>query len=329
MNKIIVSRTDSIGDVLLTLPVCAWLKERFPTLKIIFLGKEYTRQISEAYTIIDEFLSEEELLNLPTSQRIAILQADAILHVFPNKIIASLAKKAKVPLRIGTSHRAFHLLTCNKRVSFTRKKSELHEAQLNFNLLKPLGLSTIPELQALQQYTRYFQVKPMELPEILSTIDLKKAIILHPKSKGSALEWPVESYLSLTVELIKRQIPVLFTGTKEEGNFFRQMLPSHPLVVDTSGHLSLAQLILLISKVNGLVACSTGPYHLAGFCGIRAVGLFSEKRPIHPGRWHALGKNSTWITFDKNCPNCRKRKNCLCIEQIPVSKVLNALLSNA
>ena len=33
------------------------------------------------------------------------------------------------------------LTTCNKRVFFSRRKSALHEAQLNFRLLDPLALA--------------------------------------------------------------------------------------------------------------------------------------------------------------------------------------------
>ncbi len=37
--NIIISRTDSIGDVVLTLPVAAVLKKYFPEIKIGFMGK--------------------------------------------------------------------------------------------------------------------------------------------------------------------------------------------------------------------------------------------------------------------------------------------------
>jgi ADP-heptose:LPS heptosyltransferase len=39
MDRIIISRTDSIGDVILTLPLCVWLKKQFPQTELIFLGQ--------------------------------------------------------------------------------------------------------------------------------------------------------------------------------------------------------------------------------------------------------------------------------------------------
>ena len=44
-QTIAISRTDSIGDVVLTLPICVWLKKHFPEIKIIFIGSTYTLPI--------------------------------------------------------------------------------------------------------------------------------------------------------------------------------------------------------------------------------------------------------------------------------------------
>jgi len=76
----------------------------------------------------------------------------------------------------------------------------------------------------------------------------------------------------------------------------------------------------------GLVACSTGPLHISGILGKTTCGLFSPRKPIHPGRWKALGKDVHIFTHDDNCPICSKKKTCRCIEEIKVSLVLNKLL---
>ena len=49
-QTIAISRTDSIGDVVLTLPVCVWLKKKFPDIKIIFFGSTYTKPVIEFLT---------------------------------------------------------------------------------------------------------------------------------------------------------------------------------------------------------------------------------------------------------------------------------------
>ena len=83
----------------------------------------------------------------------------------------------------------------------------------------------------------------------------------------------------------------------------------------------------LISKSNSLVACSTGPLHLGGVLGVKSIGLFSSRKPIHPGRWKPLGEKSTTIVFDNECLPCKKGKSCACIENISVDRVLEKLIN--
>ena len=82
------------------------------------------------------------------------------------------------------------------------------------------------------------------------------------------------------------------------------------------------KLIYLISKCKSLDACSTGRFHIAGFLSIHAVGLFSPRKPIHPGRWQPIGTNVRVLVFDPNCPICKRKKSCQCIQEISVDRVL-------
>ncbi len=326
-KTVIISRTDSIGDVLLTFPICAWLKKEYPGVKLIFLGKGYTQPIVNMYELVDEYVDWNDYINVPKAEKIEnfrALEADAIIHVFPDKEIASLAKKAKIEMRVGTSHRSYHLLTCNIRPNFTRRKSDLHEAQLNHELLRPFGLKKIPSLDEIIETTSFFKVPEVDLPKEFSSV--KGATILHPKSQGSAKEWPIEKYMQLAKQLAEKGEKVLFTGTDSEGAKIRGHFPSHSNIIDTTGKLSLEQLMVLIHQSKNLVACSTGPLHIAGYYGVNTVGLYSPKRPIHPGRWKALGKHVHILVKDASCENCAKGKDCDCILDIEVNAVAEKLM---
>ena len=328
-KHIAISRVDSIGDVLLTLPVTAWLKEQFPDCRITFFCRNYTAPIVKYFAAIDDIVKVDDLFTLPKKEQIDAVEnlgIDAVVHVFPKKELAKLFKKALVPTRIGTSHRFFHLSTCNIRLDFTRKKSPLHEAQLNFELLRPFGLSEIPTFEAVNKYTSSFLIEKQQLPEEFETLLAEKYVVLHPKSQGSAREWPIEKYLELAEQLIIKGYEVVFTGTEAEGKLFRKKLPENPKCHDSTGKLSIDQLIWLIKNASALVACSTGPLHIAGFLDTKAIGLFSPRIPIHPGRWRPLGKHSTALVFDPNCPKCKAKKDCDCISDISVETVLQEIL---
>ena len=96
-ERIIISRTDSIGDVVLTLPLAGLLKSKFPQLHILFLAKNYTRDVVELSAAVDEFVSWDEISQLPSEaekvEKFKNLQADTIIHVFPGKKLRHLQKK--------------------------------------------------------------------------------------------------------------------------------------------------------------------------------------------------------------------------------------------
>lgn len=300
-KKIVISRTDSIGDVVLTLPLAGIIKEKFPEVKIIFLGNTYTQPIIKCCRFVDEIwewakldkMQEQEVIDLFKKEEI-----DVFLHIFPRKKLARLAKKAKIKHRVGTSHRLYHLTTCNHRPNFTRKKSDLHEAQLNTKLLDPLGIDQHFELDRLSDYAGFDQLP--ELPSKFASLiqPNKTNIILHAKSQGSAIEWGVENFIELAKTLDPAEFNVFFTGTEKESESFRNKLPNQANIYDLSGQMTLDELVAFISSSDGLVAASTGPLHIAGLTNRVAIGLFSSIRPIHPGRWKPLG-NQVFILVDK------------------------------
>lgn len=326
-KRIIISRTDSIGDVCLTLPICKALKEKFSNLHIIFLGRTYTEAIINSCPFVDEFLNYDALAILSDSEAadaLKKLEVDTIIHVFPNKKIASWAKSAGIKNRVGTSHRIFHWFTCNIRPSFTRKNSDLHEAQLNFELLNQFGFN-VPAFEEIKSW-RVLESKSKLPLEIEALLNNQGRVILHAKSQGSAVEWGIPNFMTLASKLAERNVQVFFTGTLAEGELFKSQIPNHENIVDLTGKLSLNELIAFIQKCDVLVAASTGPLHIAGLLGIKAVGLFSSRRPIHPGRWAALGEQSIAVVKDVHCRKCAQGELCTCIAEINPDDIIEHCL---
>lgn len=290
LDKILISRTDSIGDVILTLPSCGLLKEHFPDTQIDFIGRNYTQSVIEKCKHITNFYDQQDLnsVNFPN--------ADCIIHVFPNKSIAKLGFERKIHLRIGTSHRFFHWLTCNKLVNLGRKNSNLHEARLNLELLKPLGINSFPYTSDLWKY--YGWEKSSEVPfDALSKS--KFNLIFHIKSKGSAKEWASKNFQMLAEALDPDKFQIIISGTQEEGEIIKTQIPhifQLENVVDTTGQFSLSQLIQFIGQSDGLLAASTGPLHIAAASGIHALGLYPFDRPMHSGRWAPIGEKAEFIS---------------------------------
>ena len=332
-DRIIISRTDSIGDVVLTLPLAGKLKEVFPDATLIFLGRNYTRDVIALSNHIDEFVSWDDTKDLAEEEKIRFLQAvgaDVIIHVYPQAETAKISAKAKIPQRIGSTGRLYNYRYCNKLVPLSRKNAKLHESQLNFKLLKPLiGKVDIPSLDEMQNYYG-FDLKSKPDKTILSLLDKNKFnLILHPKSKGSAREWPLEKYTELINILPPERFAIYISGTAEEGLLLNDFLKdNNNKVTDLTGKFTLDEFISFIGSADGLLAASTGPLHLAAALGKLAVGIYPPIKPMDPGRWSPVGSNAQVVVKDKVCSDCRKSLHCICINEISARQVANIILEN-
>ncbi len=268
---------------MLTLPVCGYLKQLYPDVELVYLGKGYVRDVVAQCSHVDRLI---EYTPESIEGSLKAEHADAIIHAFPRSDVAMAAKKAKIQHRIGTWGRSFHWPTCNHLIPFSRRWSGLHESQLNFKLLRGLQVHHTPHLDDIPNL--------YGLP--LAAQKDREGVILHPGSGGSAVDWPIGHYVALADLLKAEGMTVYLTGTEQEGRHFRPFFRFDKRIIDMSGKLSLSELLDFIRQCELLVACSTGPLHIAAASGIGALGLFIDQRPIGPGRWRPVGSRARVIT---------------------------------
>ncbi len=295
-EHIVISRTDGIGDLVLTLPMLGVLKSERPDCRITILGRSYTAPIAEACQFTDGFANWDEVSGeSPEAQAAFIksLEAAIFIHVFPRKEVVQAAYTAGCKVRVATARRFHTFARVNRRLWFSRKKSDEHEAMLNLRMLQAIGIEA--ELSDEAVIANYGLLRKATLPDVAKTFcSQERTILLHPLSHGSAPAWPLSAYSSLIQKLKKAGFSVGITGTADEREQMGDGLPWAD-VTDFCGAVSLAELITLISHSQGMVAASTGPLHIAAALGRFALGLYSPQRPIFATRWRPIGENAHFI----------------------------------
>lgn len=301
---------------MLTLPVAGIIKKHFPDVYIAFLGKAYTKPVIETCKYVDCFIDENDFLNHDV--QLQNKSPECIIHVLPVKKIAERAKQLKIPFRIGTTNRLYHLYTCNELVRLSRKNSHLHEAQLNLKLLKPFGIDKIFSFEEIYAAYGFEKLHPLQ-KEFEALIDKSKYnLILHPKSQGSAREWGLNNFVELIRLIDADRYKIFISGTKKERELLQPLFDAAgELVTDITGTMNLDQFISFIEACDGLVANSTGPLHIAAALGKDALGIYPPIRPMHQGRWAPIGPKAKVFVVDRNCSDCRNNTNaCHCIREI-------------
>jgi ADP-heptose:LPS heptosyltransferase len=326
--RLLVSRTDRLGDVALTLPLCGLLKARLGA-TVVFLGRAYTRPVLDACAAVDEVLEWEGGTATDAAALLRTARVDAVLHVFPRAPLAWGALLARVPRRTGTDRRWYHWPTCTRREPVARRGSALHEAQLDVQLARALlpaaDLALTPrELAAFAPLAPRVPVPGAVAPLLAPD---RFTLVVHPRSAGSAREWPLAHWAALVAALPAERFRVLVTGSAAEGASMRDWLGALPAHAhDLTGRLTLAELLAVLAAAGGAVAASTGPLHLAALLGTPALGLYSPVRPLHPGRWAPIGPRAESLAAGAPCPACAAAgrpapAGCTCLDAIAPAAV--------
>ncbi len=333
-SRILVVRTDRLGDVILTLPVFNALRRRFPGAHLAILAGRYAGAIVEGYAPVDEILWYDEGggRRVPFRAMRAILRSarfDAAVIVHPTLRLALLAFLARIPVRIGSGYRYYSFLF-NRRVYAHRKTAERHELEYNMDLLAPLGCDTAARkpLDVVLDIPRTARERASAILEEAGVAG--KFVVIHPGSGGSARDWPVGNFSLLARRIVPgMNLRVVVTGTEAEFPLAEAVARAvSPPGVNLAGKLGLKELAAVVEKASLFVSNSTGPLHVAVAVGTPVVGLFPRIRVMGPGRWGPYTDNARVLVPDgpPECDQCTGKPGsaCACMAGITVDAVFAA-----
>ncbi|MCI0472047.1 MAG: glycosyltransferase family 9 protein [Ignavibacteria bacterium] len=294
--KILVSRTDKIGDVILTLPVINEIKRLLPDSFVYFLISRRLENLLDGYRGIGKIIFIEDFNPSELKQFIKDNNITVSVSVFPEKSLAFTFFKAGIKHRAGTAYRWYSFLY-NHRIKEHRKYAVRHESDYNLNLLSFLT----PEISYDKKY--YFTYPETEYKNLKNKLaengfDIeKKFVIIHPGSKGSAVDLPLKTLIEFHKSASEKFAGYNFvlTGTEPEKSI-TGMFAKTANTFDAAGILNLRELMILTDKCGLFISNSTGPVHIAGALNKNIIGFYPNSAPMNPTRWKPLSENPVIIT---------------------------------
>lgn len=293
IKKILITRTDKLGDVILTLPLISETKRIFNYANVYFLVNSFVNDLLKNYEDIDE-LNFYDIIQKENKfyQFLKDNKFDLLINVFPRKEIAFDAFRARVKYRIGSGYRWFSFLY-NIRVKEHRKDCKFHEAQYNLNLLK----SITDKVE--DNFKFKFQIPDEEKLKLKNKFNINsKFIIVHAGSKGSARDIPVNKLTNFIRRFLEfyNDYKVILTGINQESGIIAIIINNLPEqarknIINTCGKLSLRELMVLIDLSELFISNSTGPIHIAGALNKKIIGFYPNEAPVNARRWGPLSKN--------------------------------------
>jgi heptosyltransferase III len=335
-RRILVVRTDRLGDVILTLPMVAELRDWYPDAFLAMMLNRYTGEIVRGNRSLDEIIWDAPASGKETSsallETIRARKFDTVFVVHPTPRLAWLAARAGIPERIGTGYR-FYSFLFNRKVYEHRKDAQFHELEYNLHMLRALR----PEFSGNGVVPKYdISIDPAADAAVRKHLGGVGAdqplIVLHPGSGGSAHDWP-RTHFARLAGLVggEKRYRLVVTGGAREEVLVREIAAAGKTELAFAGSLSLPELAALYAMARVVVGNSTGPLHLAAAVGTRVIGLYSQITAMSPARWGPYTERKRVFVPSRpvDCSECKRGAPCVCMAGITVEQVWQALREEA
>jgi len=295
-KRILISRPDRVGDVVLSTPIPREFKKTFPRSYVAVLVRSYTKDIFlnnpfvDEVIIADEFLSGSKKNFLKWVREIRKFKFTHALMLLPNERINYLLFFAGIKTRVGVGHKLFQLITGVKSVSRNKYIPLRHEADYCMDLARKIGVENAditPKIYLSDEEKEKLDEKRKSL------LGEKKYLIgIHSTSGNSAPNWTPDYYADLIKLLTqKNELQIVCTDQKVPEIIFNTpgiKFPEEVLSIREFGIFDL------------LVSASTGPMHVCAAIGIKTVSIFCPLTACSPKLWGPLGNESIVVMPEEN-----------------------------
>jgi heptosyltransferase-3 len=302
MQRILVVATRQIGDVLLTTPLIAAARERWPQARIDVLGFAGTLGMLRGNPGITELIETPARLGWGGFWRLAHSlwrRYDLALVTQPSDR-AHLIAWIAAACRTGILARQHGSNWWKKRllrhvVTSGGDLGAVHVVQEKLELLAPWlpAQAPAPAVQA---------PAGAALPAQLQSQLQAGAVVVHVPSMWAYKQWPVASYRALVRELLARGRQVVLTGgpgarDRECIAPLLDLAPA-PQLLDVSGRLEFGQLATVLRQAALYIGPDTSVSHLAAAAGVPTLAIFG---PTNPQRWAPWpGRPGTQALFQRS-----------------------------
>jgi ADP-heptose:LPS heptosyltransferase len=329
MKSILVVQLKRLGDLILTTPALAALREEHPGSQVTILIDHYSRDLAPALQHIDEVLVYERKRSFPIWFQLLRRDFDLCIDCTGSDRSALISFLSKASHRIIFRSVARHRLRSwvyTELVDVSVR--HCHTIDLYLSLIRSGSADRKPALE-------------LALPEatISSAQKVKSKLgvtgsffVVHPGTARPEKYWLPERWAAVVRYLQERlQVPAVITGgsDREESKHIEAIKgflgPDYP-VVSVAGRLDFLLTAALIQEAAFFVGVDTAAAHVASAFNRPQVVLFGPTNPYH---WHPTHPRSRVVRagFGPDYEPRNPRENGGPMSDLSTSTVIDAIES--
>lgn len=332
--KILLTRTDRIGDVALSTPAIKAVRDKFPDSYIAFMVRPYAKDIAEANPYLDEVIiydkygRQKSLFNtIKFALKLRRKKFDKAFMLHPTNRVHLIAYLAGIPERVGYDRKLAFFLT--KKIPHLKQEGKKHELEYTLEVLKSAGI----EAKDKELFVPVHENDIRRVEKILEEYHVGKdalLIAINPGASSASKRWAPQNFAILSDKLAGTlKAKILIVSDKKNTEFADAVAGGMKCeCVNLAGKTTVGELTALLSKCRLFISNDSGPVHIASAVGTSVISIFGRSDAgLSPKRWGPRGEKSVVFRKDVGCKTCLA-ENCnlgfKCLEAITPDEVFKA-----
>jgi len=276
MKRILSIRQGAIGDVIVTMPTIALLRDAYPDAYIEVIGNEQTLKLAVGVGYADKARAGERALTTEMYKPNARLSDETVRYFSGFDIVLAYMKdKGDVIEDNITKCGAGRVI----KIPPFPKGEGIHAADYSATILNPLGIAPISLLPPLIPRVNTTPEDRAFATEYLERQRNREPLVaLHPRTWGEKA-WPMEGFIEIAqwVRDGLKGTPVWIIGPVEEESE-PSLTEAVPEAITVRVE-SLRRLASILALCDIYLGCDTGISHLAAASGVPTAALFGATDP--------------------------------------------------
>lgn len=291
-RNILVIDFGQLGDVVLSLPALAAIRQRFPRARITVAVGKSCAAVVELSGYADATLAVDRVALRDGPKPWAVMRIIKFVKEVRRKEfdfvidLHSLSETNLLGFFSGASHRLFARrpgrsldFLSNFRPTANKEDRSKHAVDRYLSVLAPLGIKDAPRVPKLR-------TRPADDAAVEQLLRKEKAdagvplIGLFPGAGHPSRRWPLERFAELAGKLAREtEVRIIVFAGPEERDLVKEMRAKFPKGTVIFDKLTIPQLASALARLSVLVSNDTGPMHIATAVGASVVLLLDRRAP--------------------------------------------------
>jgi len=319
VRKILVSRIDHLGDVLLATCALPHLKRAYPDAKIDFLIGEWAKDLLVNNPYVNETITYNSFLHNRSGSLWHRIRSDAISFLNAFKKIRKERYDLSIDLRayfinsipllylsgveyiVGYGTGGFGFLL-DKEVLY---RTGIHEVLHIADLIKSIGVDVKDEeIRPLYKISILGEERAKSLLKSEHIQSGESFILIHPGTSDKKKEWNIQGWKTIINDLKQSGVKIVLCGGSNDIHIVKAILSegSQNGIVNITSPLPLEVFAGVVKRASLVIGLDSFPCHLAAALGTPTVVLWSGIND--PAQWRPYGNNVKIVRKDPSCAPC-------------------------